>query len=179
MDIKELSRQFAINAHKGQTRKSEPSKPMVIHPINVANILEQYNFDDSVISAGYLHDVIEDTKYTKKDLEKTTLPTIVCLHFGVAEDNMKGNWWFESCPETALLGNRKELKQILKKHKNIIGVFSGHQHWTKHIVEEGLSYHILGSMTENINNDGIPDGVYFVVNFDGQNLAVEEQHIRL
>ena len=42
------------------------------------------------------------------------LPTIVCLHFGVAEDQMKGNWWFESCPETALLGNRKELKEILK-----------------------------------------------------------------
>ena len=121
----------------------------------------------------------EDLTWLKTDLKKNKLPALICLHFGVAEDNMKGNWWFESCPETALLGNRKELKQILKKHKNIIGVFSGHQHWTKHIVEEGLSYHILGSMAENINNDGVPDGVYFVVNFDGQKLAVEEQHIRL
>ena len=59
----------------------------------------------------------EDLEWLEKDLEKTTLPTIVCLHFGVAEDDMKGNWWFESCPETALLGNRQDLKNIIKGAK--------------------------------------------------------------
>lgn len=34
-------------------------------------------------------------------------------------------------------------------------------------------------MTENINNDGIPDGVYFIVEFDGKKLEVIERHIRL
>ena len=34
----------------------------------------------------------EDLEWLKKDLEKTTLPTIVCLHFGVAEDKMSGSF---------------------------------------------------------------------------------------
>ena len=34
-------------------------------------------------------------------------------------------------------------------------------------------------MTENINNDGKPDGVYFIVEFDGNKLEVTEKHIRL
>lgn len=121
----------------------------------------------------------DDLDWLKKDLENNKLPSLVCVHFGVAEDEMKGNWWFESCPETALLGNRKELKEILKNDKNLLAVFSGHQHWTKKIVEDGIPYYVVGSMTENINNDGIPDGVYFIVEFDGEKLEVIERHIRL
>ena len=121
----------------------------------------------------------DDMKWLKEDLEKTTLPTIICIHFGVAEDTMKGNWWFESLPETALLGNRKELKEILKNDKKILAVFSGHQHWTKKIVENEISYYVVGSMTENIKNDGIPDGVYFVVEYEDQTLKVKEEDIRI
>lgn len=122
---------------------------------------------------------VEDLEWLKQDLNHNELPTIVCLHFGVAEDQMKGNWWFESCPETALLGNRKELKEILKSNKNILAVFSGHQHWTKKVFEDGIPYYVIGSMTENINNDGVPDGVYFIVEFDGKRIEVIEKHIRL
>ena len=78
-----------------------------------------------------------------------------------------------------MLGNRKELKDILKNNKNILAVFSGHQHWTKTIIEDDIIYYVLGSMTENINDDGIPDGVYFIVEFDGLKLKVIEEHIRL
>ena len=121
----------------------------------------------------------EDLNWLEKDLNNNEIPTIICLHFGVAEDDMKNNWWFESCPETALLGNRVELKNILKKHKSILGVFSGHQHWTKHIVEDNIDYHILGSLTENINEDDVPDGVYFVVEFENDKINITEKHIRL
>lgn len=121
----------------------------------------------------------EDLNWLKQDLEKNSLPVIICTHFGIAEDEMKGNWWFESCPEHALLANRKELKEIIKNDNNILAVFSGHQHWTKRIIEDGISYYVIGSMTENINNDGVPDGVYFIVEYDGQKLEVIEKHIRL
>lgn len=121
----------------------------------------------------------EDMNWIREDLKRNNLPVIICLHFGVAEDDMKENWWFESCPEHALLANRKELKDIIKNDGNVLAVFSGHQHWTKHIIEDKVSYHIVGSLTEDMYNNGIPDGVYFIVEVDGRKINVIEQHIRL
>lgn len=121
----------------------------------------------------------DDLKWLKNDLKDNNMPCIVFNHFGIAEDDMIGNWWFETCPESALLANRKELKEILRSNTEIIGVFSGHQHWTKKIKENGIDYYVLGSITENINNDGIPDGVYFEVNVKDNKMSVIEKHIRL
>ena len=42
MDIELKARNFAIKAHSGQVRKSDPEKPMIVHPINVGQILKQY-----------------------------------------------------------------------------------------------------------------------------------------
>lgn len=121
----------------------------------------------------------EDLKWLKEDLENTNLPTIVFSHYGIAEDDMKGNWWFEKHPDHAVLGNREEVKEIFKKDKNLLAVFSGHQHWTKKTIEDGINYYVVGSLTENINDDGVPDGVYFEVTLEGNKIEVEEKHIRL
>lgn len=121
----------------------------------------------------------KDLEWLKNDLEKNELPSLIFIHYGLAEDDMKGNWWFESCPEEALLGNRKEVKEILKNDKNIVAVFSGHQHWTKKTIEDRISYYVVGSLTENINDDGVPDGVYFEVTLEGSKIEVKEKHIRL
>lgn len=121
----------------------------------------------------------EDLTWLKNDLNNNKLPVIVLSHYGIAEDKMKGNWWFEKNPEHALLGNRKELKEILKADKNLIAVFSGHQHWTKSYIEDGINYYVIGSMTENINDDGIPDGIYFEIELNNKNISILENHIRL
>lgn len=135
------------------------------------------NENGGIFKTQYLSE--EDIEWLKSDLEKNDLPVLTFIHFGLAEDNMKGNWWFEKAPERALLANRKELKEILKNDKNTMAVFSGHQHWTKKIVEDGIPYYVIGSLTENINDDGVPDGVYFIIEFDGKELSIEEKHIRL
>ena len=70
MNLKEKAKMFAIHAHMGQIRKSEPDKPMIIHPISVGMLLEEYGYDESVVAAGYLHDVVEDTKYNIEDIRK-------------------------------------------------------------------------------------------------------------
>lgn len=121
----------------------------------------------------------KDLEWLKNDLEKNNLPSIIFTHFGIAEDDMKGNWWFAKSPDHALLGNRKEVKEILKKDKNLIAVFSGHQHWTKKLVEDGINYYVVGSLTENIYNEGIPDGVYFEVDLEGNRIEVKEHHLKL
>ncbi len=92
MNITIKAKEFAITAHQGQVRKSEPNKPMIIHPINVAYILEEYNFDENVVAAGYLHDVVEDTKYTNNDIKKIFGSDIASLVYGASEPDKTLSW---------------------------------------------------------------------------------------
>lgn len=92
MDIKEKAKLFAINAHMGQIRKSEPDKPMIIHPIGVGELLEEYGYDDNVIAAGYLHDVVEDTKYTNEDIEREFGSDIANLVMCASEPDKSLSW---------------------------------------------------------------------------------------
>ena len=49
----------------------------------------------------------------------------------------------------------------------------------KKIEENGIDYYMIGSLTENINGDGIPDGVYFEVDIDNENVKVIEKHLSI
>ena len=61
--------EFARKAHEGQTRKS--GEPYIIHPIAVATILAQeLELSDNTVIAAFLHDVVEDTKYTIEDIRE-------------------------------------------------------------------------------------------------------------
>jgi hypothetical protein len=119
----------------------------------------------------------EDIEWLKNDLSKNELPCLIFTHFGLAEDNMKNNYWFDKDSECALLRNRKDVKKVIKNQKNVLAVFSGHQHWTKMIEEDGIKYYVLGSITENINNNGVPDGVYLEVDLENKTIKVTEHHI--
>lgn len=57
---------FAVEAHAGISRKS--GEPYVFHPLAVARILANIRFDYQTLIAALLHDVIEDTAYTKEDI---------------------------------------------------------------------------------------------------------------
>jgi RelA/SpoT family (p)ppGpp synthetase len=58
---------FSIEAHKGQYRKS--GEEYVVHPILVATIVAKLSMDEDMVVAALLHDVVEDTPYTLKDVE--------------------------------------------------------------------------------------------------------------
>ena len=92
MNIKEKAKEFAIKAHKGQVRKSEINKPMIIHPINVGLMLESYGFDDNIVAAGYLHDVVEDTKYELEDIKENFNDDIESLVKGASEPDKSLSW---------------------------------------------------------------------------------------
>ena len=92
MDIKEKAKMFAIKAHMGQVRKSELDKPMIIHPLSVGMLLEEYGYDDNVIAAGYLHDVVEDTKYTIEEIEKIFGKDIASLVMTASEPDKSLSW---------------------------------------------------------------------------------------
>lgn len=61
----EESIEFIQKAHKGQTDKS--GRDYYLHPIAVMNRLPKTVGED-VLHAALLHDVIEDTEYTRQDL---------------------------------------------------------------------------------------------------------------
>jgi (p)ppGpp synthase/HD superfamily hydrolase len=52
---------LASDAHEGQLRKDNGS-PYITHPVTVAELLHDAGFDDEVIAAALLHDVVEDTE---------------------------------------------------------------------------------------------------------------------
>ncbi len=58
--------EFAAHAHAGVPRQS--GEPYVFHPMAVAEILAERHLDAAVLMAAMLHDVIEDTAFTKADL---------------------------------------------------------------------------------------------------------------
>ena len=59
--------EFGALAHQGQTRKS--GEDYIWHPVAVSAILAEIQLDKESLIAAILHDVIEDTPYTKQDIE--------------------------------------------------------------------------------------------------------------
>lgn len=57
---------FAAKAHTGIYRKS--GEPYIFHPLAVAFILANIRFDHETLIAALLHDVIEDTEYSKEHI---------------------------------------------------------------------------------------------------------------
>lgn len=74
---------YADLAHTGVTRKS--GEPYVLHPIAVSCILAHMRLDAETLMAALLHDVIEDTEYTKEDITQLFSKTVAELVDGVTK----------------------------------------------------------------------------------------------
>lgn len=68
VEIIERAYRFAKEAHKGVRRRS--GEPYILHPIAVAKIvISELGLGSTSICAALLHDVVEDTEYTREDIE--------------------------------------------------------------------------------------------------------------
>src|SRR5829696_5785740 len=69
-DVELLRRAYVFSAfeHKGQVRHS--GEPYLIHPLAVADFLADMKLDAVAISAGLLHDVVEDTLTTIERIQE-------------------------------------------------------------------------------------------------------------
>ena len=63
--------EIAWDAHKGQTDKA--GNPYIRHPMTVASSMDT----EEEIAAALLHDVVEDSEYTFKDLKERGIPETV------------------------------------------------------------------------------------------------------
>ena len=68
LDVLSRAYQFSAVSHQGQQRAS--GEPYLSHPLEVATLLVDFKMDVTTVTAGLLHDVLEDTTATKADLER-------------------------------------------------------------------------------------------------------------
>jgi len=67
MNMIEKAKTFATKAHEGQVRKYT-GVPYIVHPIEVSEIVAEYNGSQEMIAAALLHDVVEDTDVTIEEI---------------------------------------------------------------------------------------------------------------
>ncbi|QTH63270.1 bifunctional GTP diphosphokinase/guanosine-3',5'-bis pyrophosphate 3'-pyrophosphohydrolase [Psychrosphaera ytuae] len=78
----------ARDAHEGQMRSS--GDPYITHPVAVTALLANMKLDHETLAAALMHDVIEDTPVSKKDLADEFGDTIADLVEGVSKlDKLK------------------------------------------------------------------------------------------
>lgn len=82
-DMVKKAYNLAYDAHKDQRRES--GEPYIMHPVEVAGILADMGMDTSTITAGLLHDVIEDTNYTHEEISKEFSEEVANLVEGVTK----------------------------------------------------------------------------------------------
>ena len=102
INIKDKALYFATVAHDGQKRKGLKNLPYIVHPIEVGEFLENFMLSDEVVAAGYLHDVVEDTKFTLDDI-RNGFGDKVATFVDHASEPDKSLSWLERKTHTILI----------------------------------------------------------------------------
>jgi len=106
---------FALEHHAGQMRKS--GEPFITHPLEVAMILAGLNLDTATIEAALLHDVVEDSSVSLKQLRERFGDEVATLVDGVTK---LGRIKFSSLAEAQANNMRKMLIAMAKDIRVIL-----------------------------------------------------------
>ena len=104
---------YATVMHQGRVRKFE-SIPYILHPMEVAQILSTMTRDEDIITAGILHDIVEDTDGTLAEIEKRFGKRVAALVSSESE-----NKYPDEAPENTWLRRKEESLRILKNSEDI------------------------------------------------------------
>jgi (p)ppGpp synthase/HD superfamily hydrolase len=85
LPLAQAATEFACAHHAGQRREGDGA-PFVLHPLEVASLLERSGYPDHVIAAAVLHDVLEDTDAQRSELESRFGPAVSELVALVSDD---------------------------------------------------------------------------------------------
>ena len=77
---------WAARRHVGQSRAVDDA-PFILHPVEVAALLSSRGYDDEVIAAGLLHDVVETTEAGIDDVRARFGDRVARIVASVTEDD--------------------------------------------------------------------------------------------
>lgn len=117
----------------------------------------------------------EQLAWLEADLAAVALPTVVLMHHSAAEQDLRGNRWFEGRPSICLVRERQKLRELFARSGRVLAVFNGHLHWNHLDVIDGLPFVTIQSLIENLDDDapGRPAAAHAVVRLDPKRVVVE------
>ncbi len=83
IDLIQKAYVFTAKVHHGQVRKS--GEPYLVHPLNVAFLLADWNLDEETVVTGLLHDTVEDTMATLEEVRDLFGESVAHLVDGVTK----------------------------------------------------------------------------------------------
>lgn len=107
--------EFALEHHAGQMRKT--GEPFISHPLEVAMILAGLNLDTATLQAAILHDVVEDSSASIKEVRELFGDEVAALVDGVTK---LGRIKFSSLAEAQANNMRKMLIAMAKDIRVIL-----------------------------------------------------------
>jgi hypothetical protein len=102
------------------------------------------------------HDVSlgdDQLAWIEGDLAAHTGPTVILMHHSAADQDLRGNRWFERAPHLCLVRERRRLRAMIEEHGDVRAVFNGHLHWNHLDVVGGVPYVTVQSLVENLDED--------------------------
>ncbi|WP_437931733.1 metallophosphoesterase [Sorangium sp. So ce291] len=123
------------------------------------------------------HDVSvgqEQLAWLAEDLATSPLPKIVLMHHSAADQDLRGNRWFEGSPHICLVRERRAMRKLFEEH-GVLAVFNGHLHWNHLDVIRGIPYVTLQSLIENLDDDapGRPAAAHAIARLGPKRIVVE------
>jgi GTP pyrophosphokinase len=115
LDLIKKAYVYSAKLHQGQLRKS--GEPYIVHPMEVAGLLADLKLDVQSISAGILHDVVEDTFASTEEVEEIFGKDVAFLVDGVTKLSKMN---FGSKEEQASENFRKMLVAMAKDIRVIL-----------------------------------------------------------
>jgi (p)ppGpp synthase/HD superfamily hydrolase len=76
---------YAHELHRGQRRPSDRA-PFILHPLEVAALLHTSGYGETVVTAGILHDTVEDTGIEVETIMERFGPEVGALVAAMTED---------------------------------------------------------------------------------------------
>jgi (p)ppGpp synthase/HD superfamily hydrolase len=102
---------------------SKNPKPALLHSIKVGAKLMEYNMPCEVVVAGFLHDLLEDTKCTKKMIQKkfgsrvTLYVSALTMNYGLTDYK---EFWYDGLRRIKKAGKNILLIKLIDMNDNLL-----------------------------------------------------------